>query len=197
MYSFEYQKAASLADASAALLMAGRPESAARWWPLLLDRAQGSTDFQARATALWPLFRIAFGEQLPAGGSGMAGWWQANAGSPDGRRLMLAETYLAALSAFGDSAGAPIVADVVALSLAREGAAAPAALLFAMDQAARAGSTGQTVLLALVALGPQGPAGVDPVTLEAAIAALETVGLGVEARLIAMEAWGQRAIAKP
>ncbi|MDA0218265.1 MAG: hypothetical protein O3B22_01575, partial [Proteobacteria bacterium] len=62
------------ADASAALLMAGRPESAARWWPLLQDRAQGSADFAARATALWPLFRLAFGEQLPDGGAGMAGW---------------------------------------------------------------------------------------------------------------------------
>jgi len=185
------------ADASAALLMAGRPESAARWWPLLLDRSQGNTDFAARSTALWPLFRIAFGEQLPDGGTGMTGWWQAMAVLADGRRLALAETYLAAFSAFGDNAGAPIMADVVALSPAREAAASPAALLFAMDQAAAAGSVGQTVLLALVALGPQGPAGADPVTLQAVIDALDTVGLGVEGRLIAMEAGGQRAIARP
>jgi hypothetical protein len=185
------------ADASAALLMAGRPESAARWWPLLQDRAAGSTDFAARATALWPLFRIAFGEQLPDGGAGMAGWWQANVGLPDGRRLALAETYLAAFTAFGDNAGASIVHEVIALSPARENAPAPAALLFAMDRAAAAGSVGQTVLMALVALGPQGPAGADAVTLQAVIAALDAVGLGVEGRLLAMEAGGQRAIAKP
>ncbi len=185
------------ADASAALLMAGRPESAARWWPLLLDRSQGSTDFAARATALWPLFRLAFGEQLPDGGSGMAGWWQSSAGAGDERRLVLAETYLAAFAALNDSAGAPIVADVIALAPARENAAAPAVLLFAMEQAAAAGEAGQTVLIALVALGPQGPAGADPLTLKTVIAALDAVGLGVEGRLLAMEAGGQRAIAKP
>ena len=185
------------ADASAALLMAGRPESAARWWPLLLDRAQGSADFAARATALWPLFRLAFGEQLPDGGAGMAGWWQATGGAGDERRLVLAETYLAAFAALNDNAGAPIVADVIALSEARAHAPAPAALLFAMDRAAAAGSVGQTVLIALVALGPRGPAGADPITLEAVIGALDAVGLGVEGRLLAMEAGGQRAIAKP
>lgn len=185
------------ADASAALLMAGRPESAARWWPLLQDRAQGSADFAARATALWPLFRLAFGEQLPDGGAGMAGWWQATDGAGDERRLVLAETYLAAFTALGDNAGAPIVADVVALSQARDHVPAPAALLFAMDRAADAGNVGQTVLIALVALGPQGPAQADPITLEAVIGALEAVGLGVEGRLLAMEAGGQRAIAKP
>ncbi|MDA0221403.1 MAG: hypothetical protein O3B22_17815, partial [Proteobacteria bacterium] len=101
------------------------------------------------------------------------------------------------LAAFGDNAGAPIVSEVVALSPARETAASPAALLFAMNQAAAAGSVGQTVLLALVVLGPQGPAGVDPVSLEAVVDALDRVGLAVEGRLIAMEAGGQRAIAKP
>ena len=185
------------ADASAALLMAGRPESAARWWPLLQDRAAGSPDFAARATALWPLFRIAFGEQLPDGGAGMAAWWQANAGQPDGHRLAQAETYLAAFTAFGDSAGAPIVNEVIALSPMRENGPAPAALLFAMDRASAASSVGQTVLIALVALGPHGPAGADAVTLQAVIAALDAVGLGVEGRLLAMEAGGQRAIAKP
>lgn len=185
------------ADASAALLLAGRPEAAARWWPLLLDRGQTNADFAARATALWPLFRIAFGEQLPDGGAGMSGWWQATGGAPEERRLALAETYLAAYSALDDNAGAPIVSEVVALSASRQNEPAPAALLFAMDQAATAGSIGQTVLLALVALGPQGPARTDPVTLQAVIAALDGVGLGVEGRLIAMEAGGQRAIAKP
>lgn len=185
------------ADASAALLLAGRPEAAARWWPLLQDRAIANDDFRARATVLWPLFRIAFGEQLPPGGAGMTGWWQAMASQPAERRLAMAETYLAAFSAFGDGTGSAIVPEVVALSQTVPGEASRAALLFALGQAAHEGSVGGTVLLALTALGPGGPVNADPVTLQAVIRALDAVGLGLEGRLIAMEAGGQRAIAAP
>jgi len=47
---------------------------------------------------------------------------------------------------------------------------------------------GETVLFALLVLGPQGPAASDPVTLATVVDALRHVGLDAEARRVALEA---------
>jgi len=62
------------------------------------------------------------------------------------------------------------------------------ALSRALAVSANEGRVGETVLLALLALGDVGPAGADPSTLQDVIVALRFVGLDVEARLIAIEA---------
>jgi hypothetical protein len=62
------------------------------------------------------------------------------------------------------------------------------ALSRALAAAAADKRVGETVLLALLALGDVGPAGVDPSTLHAVIRALREIGLSTDARLIAIEA---------
>ena len=62
------------------------------------------------------------------------------------------------------------------------------ALWLGLENAAAAGRVGETVLLALLALGDLGPGGADPLALRAVIAALSKVGLDEHARAIALEA---------
>jgi len=66
--------------------------------------------------------------------------------------------------------------------------AADPALLFSLSDAAAAHRIGETVLLSLYALGPEGPAGCNPLALARVIAALRQIGFDSEARAIAIEA---------
>jgi len=61
-------------------------------------------------------------------------------------------------------------------------------LLFALSDAAAAHRIGETLLLALYALGPEGPGGCNPLALSRVITGLRQIGLDSEARAIAMEA---------
>ena len=65
----------------------------------------------------------------------------------------------------------------------------PAAALWrGLGAAAAAGAVGETVLMALLALGEAGPAGAHPTMLGAVVDALRRVGLEAEARSVALEA---------
>ena len=63
-----------------------------------------------------------------------------------------------------------------------------AALWHALGQAAERRELGLTVLLALLSLGDSGAEAAHPLTVINAIAALQSVGLGREARGLALEA---------
>lgn len=167
-------------DALLALLAAGQPETARPWWPLQQRRQAG----EATAT-LWPLCRLAWGDTPGDDGDAMRRWWAAGQRSP--RQTAL---YLTLLAAFDDGAGAPLIADLLALPDAFDMAAPPAdgAVLLALELAARAGRRGETVLLALLALGDGGPGRAAPATLRAIASALAGAGLEREARAIATEA---------
>jgi hypothetical protein len=60
--------------------------------------------------------------------------------------------------------------------------------LLALGDAAAAGRRGETVLLSLTALGPAAPAESHPLALGYAVSALAAVGLGGDARALAIEA---------
>ena len=60
--------------------------------------------------------------------------------------------------------------------------------LLALGDAAAAGQSGETVLLTVAALGPQAPRGDHPLALGYAVSALNAVGLGGDARALAIEA---------
>ena len=62
------------------------------------------------------------------------------------------------------------------------------ARLLALADAAAEGRRGETVLLAATALGPAAPADSHPLALGYAVSALTAVGLGNEARALAIEA---------
>ncbi|MFP6730349.1 MAG: hypothetical protein VCD50_09310, partial [Alphaproteobacteria bacterium] len=64
----------------------------------------------------------------------------------------------------------------------------PPAFMRQLDLAADEGRIGETVLLALVALDSANSGAPSPMTLSAAVSALQRIGLGAEARAIAIEA---------
>jgi len=178
-------------DASTALLAAGMPQPAARWWPLLEDRARSDTVAATQAAILWPLFRLAFGEQLPDDGVRMRTWWDTAARMAPDRAPRQAELYLALMAALDDRAAETLVVEALAtppLSATAEGARSQGGLIVALKAAGRDGRLGETVLLSLAALGEPGPAEADAEVLMAVIEALRLAGLGREARLIAIEA---------
>ena len=63
-----------------------------------------------------------------------------------------------------------------------------AALIHALSEASQLGRLGETVLLALLALGEAGPGEAHPLVLHAVLRALWRVDLANEARLLAIEA---------
>ena len=66
--------------------------------------------------------------------------------------------------------------------------APPQLLMRQLDMAAAEGRIGETVMLALIALGAPDTGLPDPMTLGAAVAALYRIGLEADARAIAVEA---------
>jgi len=178
-------------DASMALLAAGEPEAAARWWPLLEDRARNDQVAAAQAAALWPIFRLAFGEQLADDGSRMATWRDARARIAPERLPEQTELFLALMAALDDRAAESLTVDALAAPATTQATAqqtSNAGERVALAAAARDGRVGDAVLLSLVLLGSDGPAGADPIVLGEVIEVLRAIDLGREARLLAMEA---------
>lgn len=172
-------------DALLALLAAGRPDAARPWWPLQEERAARDQAAAIGTATLWPLCRLAWGEWSADDGQAMRRWW-----SGADRHPRQAALYLALLAAFGDGAGEPLIADLLALPAAFDMAApgGDGAVLLALEVAAREGRTGEAVLLALLALGGGGPGEAAPATLRSVAVALAAVGMEREARMIATEA---------
>jgi hypothetical protein len=63
-----------------------------------------------------------------------------------------------------------------------------AAMIYALSEASQLGRLGETVLLALLALGEEGPGNAHPLVLHEVLSALTRVDLAYEARLLAIEA---------
>ncbi len=178
-------------DAAMALLAGGMPEHAARWWPLLEDRARDDAVAAAQVAALWPIYRLAFGEQFPDDGARMLRWWDAGARLDPGGVPAQAELYLALFAALDDRVAEALTVDALAAPPSEAAAGrrtGAAGRMMALDAAARDGRTGEIVLLSLALLGPDGPAEADAVVLRRVVEALRSAGLGREARLLAMEA---------
>jgi hypothetical protein len=71
---------------------------------------------------------------------------------------------------------------------ARPQPAPPAALVYALQEAGEAGRRGETVLLTLLVLGPQGLKDCHPAAVGTAVTALKRVGLDPTARRLALQA---------
>lgn len=175
----------ALAAMARALIVAGEPEPARPWLNALRQRATEKSDLTAEETLslLWPLVAVA--GMIPADASVAEGpvlWRQARAarlGDRDGAHeeiLARAENRIRALLRALDP-GAPASSRVGDDALA---------------EAAVAGRLGETVALALIALGESGPTGAAPGTVVSVVAALRALGLQGDAwRLaaVALAAW--------
>ena len=174
-------------SAGRVLYAAGRFEQANAW--LTLARQESLIDSQAAmaVSVLWPYSRLA-GSQGPATDRDLGSWAAAQRGlTPDevAERQLLLRTIFQAL---GQSD--PLIwSDLVgAQALDPEARPPDAAMIYALTEASELGRLGETVLLALLALGEDGPGEAHPLVLHEVLAARGRVDLAHEARLLAIEA---------
>lgn len=175
-------------EAALALITAGDFAAARRWFELARANVSAAQPEAARAVIdLWPLFQLGDRERpLAWDPATLKSWYQGLAVYPPEKRRQRAELVVAAFDSLGQDVDPPAWLSIV------EGTApsvpASAILLRALRASAEAGRLGETVVLALVALGEGGPPQVSPVTLDAVVRALRNVGLANEAQAIAFEA---------
>lgn len=176
-------------DAGRSLIAAGDIDLAWAWLETL-QRA-GATDAHALATAraLWPLLQVADPEGAFMRDPGRARqWWRELPPAEDTaaieRRALLFTLYEALGDDLPEAAWDPLFAAPLTVDTYQPSPAVSHALRDAAD----AGRLGETVLLALLALGDSGSEGAGAATLHLVIDALRRVGLAAEARAIALEA---------
>ena len=172
------------ADAGRALYATGRFEEAGTWLTLARQEAIINPDAATAAAALWPYGRLAGYSPFPWSGD-LEGWTEARSveGGPSQRDIAMLRS---AFTALGESDSLAWI-DLVAKD-EDERRRPDAALLYALEHAGDMRRTGETVLLALLALGPAGPGDSHPVAFNKALQALRQVGLEREARSLAIEA---------
>lgn len=183
----ELQPGAGSAETAAlavrALLTEGRLEAAAAWVAAL--RAAADSDAAARRaySGIWPLARVA-GVEGP-GRLDLEGWRAQRSAERDAlqadREAMLLRGLLEVLEGAAVTGLPPMLSRV-----GGSGPPSPAAL-FGLRSAAAEGRRGETLLYALLLLGDRPPAETHPQALIEAAGALAAVGLGTEARAIAVE----------
>lgn len=184
----EPSNAAFAGAAGRALYLGGRYEQAAAWLDIARAEAPRNPDAAAAVPVLWLLARMAGGgESLVWDPGSVAAWRQAQSAVGDAEADLRAARLFAIFDGFGQPAGAAW--QVLADPAAPGDAVLPyPALWFALGDAASAGRIGETVMLALFVIGPDGPGRAHPVALGRAIACLRQIGLEAEARAIAFEA---------
>jgi len=182
------------------LYAAGSVEAGRTWLADLQRQGRDNADAEDAAALLWPVARVAdpaLGDTLPS--DRLLLWRQARAerlgdSTEAGRELDREHVSLLRLL---EALGAPVTEAhwlpirtnrVFFETVAVDGGFESPDRLAALKQAVEARQVGATVANALLALGPDGPAGASLETLGAVVRALRRIGLETDARRIAVEA---------
>ena len=177
--------------AARGLLAAGVPAKAKAWLDLARNMARTSREAGQVADSLWPLERLLGardGDAFPP--QALRDWAAAlPAATPAESIAMARESLLSLLSAVGEPVTAADWLPVVGGPAKTEGGRLLAPYLWnGLDLAAQSRRTGETAILALLALGEEGPARTATTSLQQIIAALRTAGREGDARALAVEA---------
>ena len=200
------------ADAGSAIYALGEPAAAAKWFFLAMakpDTAAKAKDGAAKlpsAQALWPMAQLAsLPIAAPADPSATDGaprepvpapaldaqaferWWQAASVLGNDERGRRATRILALAEALGAKIDDGFWARLVTVSAVPQATLPSAGLMNGLKRAAAAGRIGETVLLALSALGADHPAKTDIRVLAPVVRALREAGLQEPARRLAVE----------
>ena len=171
-----------------ALYYAGRADAAQNWLALAEQQAPAGAEAAQAAVGLWPFSRLA----------APAAWeddrflaWRAAQKAPGEGEPPLADTraarLLGLLAAVGEAVPASAWQGLYA-GAGGEPAAMPSEASWHGLAAAAEGRRGETVLLALVAVGAAAPGSANPIAIDQVIKSLREVGLEREARQLAIEA---------
>ncbi|GAA0584264.1 hypothetical protein [Caenispirillum bisanense] len=178
------------AIAARALFAAGRADAARPWLQEARLRQDAPPAAAAALRALWPYERVADAPAAAPFSPEMLTAWRAT--QPPGTQKVEIDRRHTLVLGLLQALGEPVAsADwLVPLTDATVDArpVPDAAILRALDVAAAQGRIGETVALALIALGNEGPAVVHPEALFRAVAALRRIGLEADAKALALEA---------
>ncbi len=177
------------ADAVRVAVLAG-DLAAARAWQVFLRALPGQADAGAAQAAarIWPLLQLADAEAPAWDNAAFDAWLESENAVDAVTRSRRAAIVLAAADALGAEGARQRMEDHYAVAPAADAATPPPGTLQGMKHAAAQNRRGETVLLALLALGPGGPATATADTLTEVIAALRAVRLEKDARRLALEA---------
>jgi len=174
-------------EAVRALLVAEQHEDATAWLVLLREASIASPQTGDALAALMPIARLAGAPDAAEWDvAGLAEWWNGMKGEDAARDR--ATLLYSLLDAVGDPVPEPLWNVLLDGPERSAAAVSHPALWRQLGNAAEDGRLGETVMLALLALGDGGPAAVEPLTLSHAVRSLHAVGLVAEARAIAVEA---------
>lgn len=174
-------------EAVRALLVGGDLEALKSWLGFLRGNALFNEDARKLLTEVRPLIHLAGADDVDTwSGDHLGEWWADRDGGDEARRQA------ALLFTLFDALGETVSEDLWAALLEgpqRVTVAMPRPALWRrLGAATDAGRVGETVLLALLALGDGGPASAHPIILRRVMFSLRNVGLEAEARAMAIEA---------
>ena len=174
--------------AGRALMAAGDHDAAGAWYALASEEAPRDADAARSAVRLWPLMLLS-AEEVYLKTAPFEAWLTLRA-DRGGEAVALARAnWLAVLvDALGGRID-PEIWDRLMLDERAVAVRAPApALAIGLQKAAEGGLLGETVLLALLLIGEDGPAAAGIATVGPVVSSLVSAGLREEARAIALEA---------
>ncbi|PCJ61117.1 MAG: hypothetical protein COA65_02570 [Rhodospirillaceae bacterium] len=173
-------------EAGRALLLGGHTQEASAWLALVQGEAFNEAAAARARDALWPFVKLADADgALAWDAARLDAWWKIAgpvAGNAKAARLF------GLLAAMGNPVGGAGWARVLPDAPRTTMVVPSVAIWNALGEASTQGRMGETVLLVLLSMGEDGPGQVAPMTLDGVLAALRGVGLGVEARRLAVEA---------
>lgn len=176
-------------DAIRALLAAGRPDMVSGWLELATAQAGANAKAAAAVAELSPIVGLADDDDTaPWNDARYAAWSRSQDGAPEGIRRMRTAMLFGLMSALDRKTPTQALLSQLDGPETLWVKTPPPALMRQLDLAADEGRIGETVLLALVALDETRNGAPSPMTLSAAVSALNRVGLTDDARAIAIEA---------
>lgn len=172
-----------------ALFAAGDVENGLKWFAMVDERSAGNPEAEQAWFGLWPLAQIAdFNETLEWTPEQLVRWRRAGerAGAEE-----FAQRATVVFSVF-DALDKPVGTGGWSRLMSKESlgpATMPTAAVWnALKGASADLRKGETILLALLALGREGPVRANPITLGFVMSSLRLVGLEREARALGLEA---------
>jgi len=180
-------------EAAKGLLALGERDAARPWLTLLRERRLRDEDARNARDRLWALAILAGDDRYAVDDSaGMTAWLEAlRAEEPadtKGHAFELAGFGLVLMQAVGLAIPEPYWEKLLQPPERIPTLAPPPAFTPALENAVHGGRLGETVLLSILMVGPDGTLGADPALLRDVISALRSVGLEAEGRALALEA---------
>ena len=171
------------------LLRGGAMEAARGWFQELIRPARlGDPHAASAVLELAPLIYAAdAGEQVAAPAQALSIWWRAQNDAAGGHSPAERALVLAMLESLERPMPDALWADAIGPAPMAVGPLPSVAMARQFEQAVAAGRKGETVLLALILLGNDGPQAVADTVLARIVSGLKRIGLNREAHALALE----------